>query len=194
VSAENDMFPYAPGERPEASASSDSAAATSEAPPPAIAAAPATLATQPPPAARVRGPQQVLAAGPAGLMTYMGVREHAMALENDIDARLAGMGVRVQPLSQAQVSPYAARMGAYAVLPQGKPQGLWVGAPQAFLPPDGDYPGGSTGIPMDGYLGFETGHGTEPYHGTYAPMQEAGIAARAPWSSLAARRARRSRG
>ncbi len=35
----------------------------------------------------------------------------------------------------------------------------------------GDYPGGSTGIPMDGYLAFETGHGTQPYHGTYAPMQ-----------------------
>jgi hypothetical protein len=28
--------------------------------------------------------------------------------------------------------------------------GLWIGAPQSFLPPDGDYPGGSTGIPEDG--------------------------------------------
>jgi len=59
---------------------------------------------------------------------------------------------------------------------QSRPnQGLWVGSPPPYLPPDGDYPGGSTGIPMDGYLAFETGYGEEPYHGIYAPMQEAGI-------------------
>jgi len=53
--------------------------------------------------------------------------------------------------------------------------GLWIGAPQSFLPPDGDYPGGSTGIPEDGYVAFETGYGQQPYHGLIAPMQEAGM-------------------
>eukprot|EP00282_Hemiselmis_andersenii_P016821 CAMPEP_0114147132 /NCGR_PEP_ID=MMETSP0043_2-20121206/20928_1 /TAXON_ID=464988 /ORGANISM="Hemiselmis andersenii, Strain CCMP644" /LENGTH=314 /DNA_ID=CAMNT_0001241619 /DNA_START=6 /DNA_END=950 /DNA_ORIENTATION=- len=56
---------------------------------------------------------------------------------------------------------------------------LWVGSPQKFLPTDGDYPGGSTGIPEDGYVAFETGHADDgPYHGLIAPMQEAGIMAR----------------
>lgn len=53
--------------------------------------------------------------------------------------------------------------------------GLWVGSPSKMLPPDGDYPGGSTGIPEDGYLAYETGWGEQPYHGMTAPMQEAGI-------------------
>ena len=34
---------------------------------------------------------------------------------------------------------------------------MWGGP--AMLPPDGDYPGGSSGVDMDGYLAFETGHG-----------------------------------
>mmetsp|Transcript_38441 Transcript_38441/g.75077 ORF Transcript_38441/g.75077 Transcript_38441/m.75077 type:complete len:329 (+) Transcript_38441:25-1011(+) len=59
-----------------------------------------------------------------------------------------------------------------------RPQ-LWVGSPQKMLPPNGDYPGGSTGIPEDGYVAFETGYGADgPYHGLVAPMQEAGIMAR----------------
>jgi hypothetical protein len=61
---------------------------------------------------------------------------------------------------------------------QGLPTTLWVGSPDKFLPPDGDYPGGSTGIPEDGYLAYETGWGQQPYHGEIAPMQEAGIMAR----------------
>merc|ERR1719453_1188152 len=56
-------------------------------------------------------------------------------------------------------------------------QQKWVGSPQKFLPPDGDYPGGSTGIPLDGYLAYETGWANDgPFHGELAPMQEAGIA------------------
>mmetsp|Transcript_61620 Transcript_61620/g.165562 ORF Transcript_61620/g.165562 Transcript_61620/m.165562 type:complete len:300 (-) Transcript_61620:190-1089(-) len=54
---------------------------------------------------------------------------------------------------------------------------LWVGSPQKMLPPDGDYPGGSTGIPEDGYIAYETGYMNDgPFHGELAPMQEAGIA------------------
>jgi len=106
----------------------------------------------------------------------MGVNEHAMRLEQDIDARLSAMGVKVQPLQQMQPT-----MVPSGVAPR---QGMWVGAGPSFLPPDGDYPGGSTGIPMDGYLAFETGYGTQPYHGTYAPMQEAGVANKVPASAL----------
>ncbi|EKX33836.1 hypothetical protein GUITHDRAFT_166356 [Guillardia theta CCMP2712] len=62
---------------------------------------------------------------------------------------------------------------------------LWVGSPMKFLPPDGDYPGGSTGIPLDGYLAYETGWANDgPFHGELAPMQEAGIASRARPTSL----------
>jgi hypothetical protein len=51
-------------------------------------------------------------------------------------------------------------------------QQKWVGSPEKFLPTDGDYPGGSTGIPEDGYLAFETGWSNDgPYHGMIAPMQ-----------------------
>jgi len=58
-------------------------------------------------------------------------------------------------------------------------QQKWVGSPQKFLPPDGDYPGGSTGIPLDGYVAYETGWANDgPYHGELAPMQEAGIASK----------------
>ena len=54
---------------------------------------------------------------------------------------------------------------------------LWVGSPGKYLPPDGDYPGGSTGIPEDGYIAYETGYANDgPFHGELAPMQEAGIA------------------
>lgn len=61
-----------------------------------------------------------------------------------------------------------------------RPQQLWVGSPQKFLPPDGDYPGGQTGIPLDGYLAYETGWANDgPFHGELAPMQEAGIANKA---------------
>ena len=60
--------------------------------------------------------------------------------------------------------------------PRAIPQ-LWVGSPGKFLPPDGDYPGGSTGIPEDGYIAYETGYADDgPFHGELAPMQEAGIA------------------
>jgi len=66
---------------------------------------------------------------------------------------------------------------------------LWVGSPQKFLPPDGDYPGGSTGIPLDGYLAYETGWANDgPFHGELAPMQEAGIADKAVPMALRFRR------
>ena len=56
-------------------------------------------------------------------------------------------------------------------------QKKWVGSPPKYLPPDGDYPGGSTGVPLDGYLAYETGWGNDgPFHGELAPLQEAGIA------------------
>jgi len=59
-------------------------------------------------------------------------------------------------------------------------QKKWVGSPQKFLPPDGDYPGGSTGIPLDGYLAYETGWANDgPFHGELAPIQEAGISDKA---------------
>mmetsp|Transcript_10587 Transcript_10587/g.21909 ORF Transcript_10587/g.21909 Transcript_10587/m.21909 type:complete len:291 (-) Transcript_10587:59-931(-) len=65
-----------------------------------------------------------------------------------------------------------------------RPQ-LWVGSPQKMLPPDGDYPGGQTGIPLDGYLAYETGWANDgPFHGELAPMQEAGIANQAKPSML----------
>jgi len=67
---------------------------------------------------------------------------------------------------------------AQMMQPHARPAGLarfqqkWVGSPQKFLPPDGDYPGGSTGIPLDGYLAYETGWANDgPFHGELAPMQ-----------------------
>jgi len=114
-----------------------------------------------------------------GAPMYYGARQ-AMQLEKDIDERLAHLGVKVEPLEHMQPVQMP---GAPYVVQQG-PQGLYVGGGAAFLPPDGDYPGGSTGIPMDGYLAFDTGHGQQPYHGTLSPMQEAGIAERAPTSLL----------
>ena len=51
-------------------------------------------------------------------------------------------------------------------------QQMWVGSPQKMLPPDGDSPGGSTGIPEDGYIAYETGYADDgPFHGELAPMQ-----------------------
>jgi len=39
---------------------------------------------------------------------------------------------------------------------------------------------GSTGIPEDGYIAYETGYMNDgPFHGELAPMQEAGIASKA---------------
>eukprot|EP00287_Rhodomonas_sp_CCMP768_P015700 CAMPEP_0196758188 /NCGR_PEP_ID=MMETSP1091-20130531/104055_1 /TAXON_ID=302021 /ORGANISM="Rhodomonas sp., Strain CCMP768" /LENGTH=448 /DNA_ID=CAMNT_0042106997 /DNA_START=9 /DNA_END=1356 /DNA_ORIENTATION=- len=84
----------------------------------------------------------------------------AMALAA-LRARRARMQLALQQQHQQQAYPYV-QFDSFA--------------PPSFLPPDGDYPGGSTGIPMDGYIGFDTGHGQQPYHGTYAPMQESGIA------------------
>jgi len=211
VAPENDMYPYPPGEGPmaalEAARAADEAAAATASQPAALTTADApTLAdsapeeasaatdenrldaavapeAQPSPQMRARFPVSL-----AG-MPFMGVDRHAVELERDIDARLASMGVKVQPLELRPMQP--AQMMPNARL-QG-PQGLYVGGGQAFLPPDGDYPGGSTGIPMDGYLAFETGYGNQPYHGTYAPMQEAGIADRAPSMSLRQLRGRRTR-
>ena len=42
--------------------------------------------------------------------------------------------------------------------------GLHVSPPQKVLPIDGDYPGGQSGIPQDGYWPIETGHGATPYY------------------------------
>jgi len=87
--------------------------------------------------------------------------------------------------------PLASRLVSMPQLQQRNMQGarvvqtprgpmLWVGSPQKFLPPDGDYPGGSTGIPLDGYLAYETGWANDgPFHGELAPIQEAGISDKA---------------
>jgi hypothetical protein len=138
-----------------------------------------------------------------GSPMYYGAKQ-AMQLEKDIDERLAHLGVKVEPLEHMQPvqmpagAPYGMQQRPYGLQQQRPyamqgPQGLYVGGGVAFLPPDGDYPGGSTGIPMDGYLAFDTGHGQQPYHGTLSPMQEAGIADRAPTTSLLRQRARRVR-
>ena len=73
-----------------------------------------------------------------------------------------------------QMRPMAEMMQPYE-RPAGKLlrfQQKWVGSPEKFLPPDGDYPGGSTGIPLDGYLAYEKGWANDgPFHGELAPMQ-----------------------
>eukprot|EP00292_Cryptomonas_paramecium_P021073 CAMPEP_0113696282 /NCGR_PEP_ID=MMETSP0038_2-20120614/21390_1 /TAXON_ID=2898 /ORGANISM="Cryptomonas paramecium" /LENGTH=170 /DNA_ID=CAMNT_0000618961 /DNA_START=321 /DNA_END=831 /DNA_ORIENTATION=+ /assembly_acc=CAM_ASM_000170 len=79
--------------------------------------------------------------------------------------------VSANPLLQ----PSSPRMFA---APMGRRDGqrLWVGAGPPMNPPDGDYPGGSTGIPLDGYIGFDTGYASDgPYHGMQAPLYEAGL-------------------
>jgi len=62
-----------------------------------------------------------------------------------------------RPFSRERVTlpPPPASMGRNPMATKA-PQIMWVGAGPAFLPPDGDYPGGSTGIDADGYLAFET--------------------------------------
>ena len=80
------------------------------------------------------------------------------------------------PMQEAGIADKAVPL---ALRSKGRPM-LWVGSPEKFLPPDGDYPGGSTGIPLDGYLAYETGWANDgPFHGELAPMQEAGIADKA---------------
>lgn len=78
-------------------------------------------------------------------------------------------------INTAVLPPYT---GALAMGGAGRArtQQKWVGAPQKFLPPNGDYPGGSTGLPEDGYVAFETGwSGDGPYHGLVLPMQDTGM-------------------
>merc|ERR1740117_2647577 len=87
----------------------------------------------------------------------------------------------MQHMHPAQVQQHVRPVGQQAARFQKK----WVGSPQKFLPPDGDYPGGSTGVPMDGYLAYETGYANDgPFHGELAPMQEAGIADKAQPQAL----------
>ena len=81
-------------------------------------------------------------------------------------APLQEAGIAKSPVAQTLRQMSAART-----------QKKWVGSPPKYLPPDGDYPGGSTGVPLDGYLAYETGWGNDgPFHGELAPLQEAGIA------------------
>merc|ERR1719352_1486142 len=102
--------------------------------------------------------------------------------------QLTEAGRRVVSLPQLQ---QAYLQGARVVDTPRGPM-LWVGSPQKFLPPDGDYPGGSTGIPMDGYLAYETGWANDgPFHGELAPMQEAGIADKGVPTALRFRRSGR---
>jgi len=74
-------------------------------------------------------------------LAFMGVNSHAMALERDIDARLASIGVNVRPLQTMQPAPMMRNNeqgNAFFQVPQNQgPQGLYVGGGQAFLPPDG---------------------------------------------------------
>jgi len=95
---------------------------------------------------------------------------------------------RSQGLPQQALYGNAPQMMQPHARPMARParfQQKWVGSPQKFLPPDGDYPGGSTGIPLDGYLAYETGWANDgPFHGELAPMQEAGIADKAQPQAL----------
>ena len=93
-----------------------------------------------------------------------------------------------QPHARGQGMSMPALMGAHArpMQPRARMQQKWVGSPQKFLPPDGDYPGGSTGIPLDGYLAYETGWANDgPFHGELAPMQVAHASALCPHASPA---------
>lgn len=76
----------------------------------------------------------------------------------------------------AAAPPLFAGPAAFAPTARRSPQGLWVGAPPPMNPPNGDYPGGSSGIPLDGYIGFDTGYMEDgPYHGMYEPLLDAGL-------------------
>ena len=208
IKPENDLYPYPPGEGPavpaasaepaaasaEPASASEEPASASEEPasaseePAAASAEPVATAVAPAPAPVAGAPQMRAGFAPqlAGQAAYTGVQQHAEALERDIDAQLRAMGVRVVPLSahgarvrRADRYPsYPFRLARVGTWRSPRQQGLWVGAPPALLPPNGDYPGGASGIPMDGYIAFDTGYASEPYHGTVAPVQEAGIADR----------------
>ena len=89
--------------------------------------------------------------------------------------------MQARSISGAVLPPFAgAQMPRERTPLRARFQQKWVGSPQKMLPPDGDYPGGATGIPMDGYLAYETGWANNgPFHGELAPLQEAGIADKA---------------
>ena len=89
--------------------------------------------------------------------------------------------MQARSISGAVLPPFAgAQMPRERTPLRARFQQKWVGSPQKMLPPDGDYPGGATGIPMDGYLAYETGWANSgPFHGELAPLQEAGIADKA---------------
>ena len=83
---------------------------------------------------------------------------------------------RSATIATTQKLPMFSKTPSFPANGRSIPQ-LWVGSPGKYLPPDGDYPGGSTGIPEDGYIAYETGYANDgPFHGELAPMQEAGIA------------------
>mmetsp|Transcript_3537 Transcript_3537/g.7150 ORF Transcript_3537/g.7150 Transcript_3537/m.7150 type:complete len:289 (+) Transcript_3537:14-880(+) len=110
--------------------------------------------------------------GQGGLDANDPAHQESNVLGNDYEYPDYAKRPRFTGLSQL---PFASSPVRYMRKPQ-----LWVGSPQKFLPPDGDYPGGQTGIPLDGYLAYETGWANDgPFHGELAPMQEAGIANRA---------------
>ena len=89
--------------------------------------------------------------------------------------------MQARSISGAVLPPFAgAQMPRERMPLRARFQQKWVGSPQKMLPPNGDYPGGATGIPMDGYLAYETGWANSgPFHGELAPLQEAGIADKA---------------
>uniref|UniRef100_A0A7S0DUZ3 Uncharacterized protein n=1 Tax=Hanusia phi TaxID=3032 RepID=A0A7S0DUZ3_9CRYP len=169
ISPENDLFPYADGEGP---ASRNHTAVQEEEETGMATSAPyagASLSMRGRMSRPVHGGHRypVLRRGYAPWMSQWPRR----------DTRYGRIALpAIQTRDADLVMPSEPRFGPLGSWWQPRPrQGLWVGSPPPYLPPDGDYPGGSTGIPMDGYLAFETGYAEEPYHGIYAPMQEAGI-------------------
>ena len=85
---------------------------------------------------------------------------------------------RSSGINRAVMPPYsgAQTKGASGNRGNARFQQKWVGQPPKLFPTDGDYPGGSTGLPEDGYVAFETGYGNDgPYHGLILPMQETGM-------------------
>jgi len=114
---------------------------------------------------RSRRPRQAL---------YNGDRQQ---LQNQMPESWVGQGPKAAPVVVQHNSgnfQYIPNPGARRE--RARRQMKWVGSPQKMLPPDGDYPGGSTGTPLDGYLAYETGWANDgPFHGELPPMQEAGI-------------------
>ena len=78
------------------------------------------------------------------------VRSHFMMTQHTDNGGQARVNQGLNRYEPAPAFTYRPRnRGLFGSWWQSRPnQGLWVGSPPPYLPPDGDYPGGSTGIPM----------------------------------------------